>query len=167
MEDLVLMTISLIADDKWSREKCLEVLLLSYIDLADLMCKVYWSICVYACKARMEYCYSVPVSSQYKLCHISAYLLVSQCSMTAHQWNGKTSSICPSSQTSAPFLIKESTFSCNLQLDCGTHCHRMLLHAKNSARCKKKLNTNSNNIFFETKLQLIFQFWGQFTAFKD
>lgn len=30
-----------------------------------------------------------------------------------------------------------------------------------------KLNTNSNNIFFETEIQLVFQFWGQFTAFKD
>lgn len=147
MEGLVLMNISSIAGDKWSREKCLEVLLLSYIDLADLMLKVYWSICVYASKARTEYCYSVSVSSQYELCHISAYFLASRCSMTAHQWNGKTSSICPSSQTSDPFLIKESTFSCNLQSDCGTRCRSVLLQAKNSARCKQKLNTNSNNIF--------------------
>lgn len=116
---------------------------------------------------RMENCCSVSVSSQYKLCYISAYLWVSHCRMTAHQRNGKTSIICPTSQTSASFLIKESTFSCNLQLDCGTQCHRMLLQAKNSARCKKKLNTNSNNIFFETEIQLVFQFWGQFTAFKD
>lgn len=78
-----------------------------------------------------------------------------------------TSSICLSSQTSAPFLIKESTFSCSLQLVCGKRCHRMLLRAKNSARYKKALNANSNNIFFETEIQLIFQFWGQYTTFKD
>lgn len=70
--------------------------------------------------------------------------------MTACQRNGKTSSICPSGQKSAHFLIKESTFSYSLQLDCGTLCHRMLRQAKNSARCKKKndLNANANSIFF-------------------
>lgn len=129
------------------------------------MCKVYWSICSCACKAGTDY--SVPVSSWSKLCHIPAFLLVSQCTMMAHQWNGNTSSICLSSQTSAPFLIKESTFSCSLQLVCGTRCHRMLLWAKNSARCKKNLNADFNNIFFETEIQLIFQFWGQYTTFKD
>ena len=140
--------------------------LLSDIDLADLMGKVCWSKRVYACRARMEHCYAVSVSSWYKLCRSSAYLLVAQWRMTARQWNGKTSSVCPSSQGSAPFLIKESPFSCSLQLGCGAQCHRMLLQAKNSARCKKKLNTNSNNIFFETEIQVVFQFWGQFTAFK-
>lgn len=87
--------------------------------------------------------------------------------MTACQRNGKTSSIRPSGQKSAHFLIKESTFSYNLQLDCGTRCHRMLRQAKNSARCKKKMTwmlmlivfffqqTFNSYFSFESSLQLL------------
>lgn len=70
----------------------------SFILTLQIGCAKFTEADARACKAGTEY--SVPVSSQSELCHIPAYLLVSQCTMMAHQWNGNASSICPSSQTS-------------------------------------------------------------------